>query len=264
MHEERNGTGRGTLRALIIATRLLPVAFASATRLLPVAAAITAAALLFAAPANAATRGFTITSFDAIRVDAPVTVVLTTGAGASARAEGDQGTLDRMKVDVSGRLLIVSMIRLRSGEKSGGAATLRLSTPMVDRITLTGGGSVAVNRMKGLQGQVSLGGNGDVSISDVQLDRIDVLLAGSGRVTLAGRTGVANIHVNGPGAIAAEPLRARQASIGNEGPGTITLTADVTAKVVTSGSGDISVAGNAACTVDNRGTGRVACGGESY
>jgi len=275
MHEERDGTGRGTLRALIIAARLLPVALASAARplpvalesaarLLPVAAATSAAALLFAAPASAATRGFTITSFDGIRVDAPVTVVLTTGPGASARAEGDQGALDRLKVDVSGRLLIVSMERPRAGEKSSGAATLRLSTPMVDRIILTGGGSVAVNRMKGLQGQVSLGGNGDISISDVQLDRIDILLAGSGRATLAGRTGIANVHVTGPGAIAAEPLRARQASIRNEGPGTIALTADVTAKVVTSGSGNISVAGKAACTVDNRGTGRVTCGGESY
>ena len=131
-------------------------------------------------PAEAATRGYTITSFDAIRVDAPVTVVVTTGSGASARADGDQAALDRLKVDVSGRLLIISMTRPRSGEKSGGAATLRLSTGMIDRIVLTGGGSVMVDRMKGLQGQIVLGGNGDVGVADVALDRIDVALAGGG------------------------------------------------------------------------------------
>nr|WP_278254183.1 DUF2807 domain-containing protein [Sphingobium sp. BYY-5] len=226
--------------------------------------ALIAAGLAVAAPASAATRGYTITSFDAIRVDAPVTVVLTTGGGVSARAEGDQGALDRLKVDVSGRLLIVSMDRARAGEKSSGAATLRLSTGMIERVVLAGGGSIAINRMKGLSGQIMLGGNGDVSVGDVQLDRLDLTLAGGGRTILTGRAGVANIRVSGPGAVAAEPLRARQASITNEGPGSIVLTADVTAKIVATGSGDVTVGGKPACTVDNRGTGRISCGGESY
>ncbi|MES2173550.1 MAG: head GIN domain-containing protein [Pseudomonadota bacterium] len=245
MHDKRNGTGRGTLRALT-------------------AIAASGAALFLAAPASAATRGYTITSFDAIRVDAPVTVILTTGAGASARAEGDQGALDRLKVDVSGRLLTITMERTRPGEKSGGAATLRLSTAMVQRIVLTGGGSVSIDRMKGQSGQIVLGGNGDVSVAAVDLDRVDVALAGGGRVTMAGRAGVAAIRVNGPGALAAEPLIARQASVTNEGPGSITLTADVTARVTTTGSGDVTITGKAACTIDNRGAGRVRCAGESF
>ncbi|OAN56294.1 GIN domain-containing protein [Sphingobium sp. TCM1] len=240
MHDQRRGTGRSALHTLITAS------------------------LAIAAPAGAATRGFTITSFDAIRVDAPVIVVLTTGTGASARAEGDQGALDRLKVDVSGRLLTVTMDRPRPGEKSGGAATLRLSTGMIERVVLTGGGSIAVNRMKGLAGQIILGGNGDVRVGDVQLDRIDLMLAGGGRATLTGRAGVANIRVNGPGAVAAEPLRVRQASISNDGPGSVILTTEVTAKIVATGSGDVTVGGKPACTVDNRGTGRILCGGERY
>lgn len=240
MHDQRHRTGRGALRTLI------------------------AAALLTAAPAGAATRGYTITSFDAIRMDAPVTLVLTTGGGASARADGDQAALDRLKVDVTGRVLVVTMDRPRPGEKSGGAASLRLSTLMVQRVVLTGGGSIAIDRMRGLRGEIVLGGNGDISIGAVDLDRIDVALAGGGRATLNGRAGVANIRVNGPGAVAADGLRARQASVGNDGPGSITLTADVTAKIISTGSGDVTVNGKAACTVDNRGTGRIGCGGEAY
>jgi len=34
--------------------------------------------------------------------------------------------------------------------------------------------------------------------------------------------------------------------------------------VSASGSGDVTVAGKAACSVDNRGTGRISCGGEAY
>lgn len=244
MQDQHHGFGRGALRA--VTTGLI------------------GAGLLAGGPASAATRGFTITSFDAIRVDAPVSVVLTTGTATSARADGDQTALDRLKVDVSGRLLIVSMERGPAGTKSAGAATLRLSTAMIDRVVLTGGGSVAINRLKGQRGEIALGGNGDVSVAEVDLDRIDVTLTGGGRVTLAGRANIANAHVSGPGALGAEPLRVRQATLGNNGPGSMALSADVAAKIVASGSGDVTVTGKAACTVDNRGTGRVTCGGESY
>jgi hypothetical protein len=240
MHDQWHRTGRGALRALI------------------------GTAILIATPATAATRGYTITSFDAIRVDAPVSVIVTTGAGASARAEGDLALLDRLNVNVSGRLLTISMNRAQPGEKSGGAATLRLSTGDLSRIVLTGGGSVAVNRMKGLRGDIVLGGNGDVTVAAVDLDRIDLSLAGGGRATLTGRTGIANIRVSGPGAVAGDALRARQATLANDGPGSIALTAEVTAKITATGSGDVTVTGKAACSVDNRGTGRIACGGDSY
>ena len=223
-----------------------------------------ALALLMAGPAEAASRGFTVTSFDAIRVDAPVEVIITTGAGASARAEGDQPLLDRLKVDVSGRLMTVTMERPRPGEKSGGRATLRLSTGALGRVVLTGGGSVSVSRMKGQRGEIVLGGNGDVSVAAVDLDQLNLGVAGAGRATLAGRAGIATVRVNGPGAVAAEGLRARQAVVSNDGPGNVALTAEVTVRVTASGSGDVTVVGKAACQVENRGTGRISCGGEAY
>jgi len=225
---------------------------------------LSGAMMAWTAPAMAATRGFTITSFDAIRVDAPVEVVITTGAGASARAEGDQGVLDRLKVDVSGRLLSVTMERPRPGEKSGGRAVLRLSTGDLGRVVLTGGGSVSVSRMKGLRGEIVLGGNGDISVAAVDLDQLSLGVAGAGRATLSGRTGVASVWVTGPGAVMAEGLRVRQATVANDGPGHVAVTAEVSAKVSASGSGDVTVAGKAACSVDNRGTGRISCGGEAY
>jgi len=221
-------------------------------------------AALLTTPATAATNGYTITSFDAIRVDAPVEVIITTGAGPSARAEGDQALLDRLKVEVSGRLLTVRMEKARPGEKSGGRATVRLSTGTLERLVLTGGGSISVSRMKGLRGDIILGGNGDVSVAAVDVDQLNLGLAGAGRAMLAGRAAVASVRVNGPGAVVADGLRVRQATVSNDGPGNVALTADVTAKVAASGSGDVTIMGKAACQVENRGTGRISCGGEAY
>ena len=223
-----------------------------------------AAACLLPLPTMAATRGYTITSFDAIRVDAPVEVIVTTGASASAKVDGDQSLIERLHVDVSGRLLTIRMDRAQPGEKSGGRATLRLSTGMVERLVLTGGGSISVNRMKGLRGDIILGGNGDVSVAALDLDQLSLGVAGAGRATLAGRAAVATVRVNGTGAVAADGLRVRQATISNDGPGNVALTAEVTAKVSASGSGDVSVTGKAACQVENRGTGRISCGDEAY
>ena len=98
----------------------------------PLRLMITAAWLLLPLQAVAATRGYTITSFDAIRVDAPVEVIITTGAGASAKVDGDQSLIERLHIDVSGRLLTIRMDRARPGEKSGGRATVRLSTGTAD------------------------------------------------------------------------------------------------------------------------------------
>lgn len=245
MQEQHHGFGRGALRTLSLALPLTTL-------------------LAGAGPLQAASRNYTISSFDAIRIEAPVNVVVATGAGVSARAEGDQKALDRLRVELSGRLLVVTMDRPQPGEKVGGAALLRLSTGTIERVVMTGGGSVTVDRMKGLRGEIISGGNGDVSVGTVDLDRMDLSLAGGGRVTLSGRTGVANIVVNGPGAVTAEPLRARQANIVNQGPGSIALTAEVAAKISAAGSGDVMIAGKPACTVDQRGTGRILCGGESW
>ncbi|MET0248626.1 MAG: DUF2807 domain-containing protein [Sphingobium sp.] len=216
--------------------------------------------------AHAATRGFSITSFDAIRVEAPVTVNLITGKGASARAEGDADMLERLRLDVSGRLLVVRAVRAASngGGKSGGRATISLSTGMLDRIILVGGGSITVNRLAGLRAEIVSGGNGDVAVAAVAVDQLNVALAGGGKVALAGRAGTATIRVTGPGSVAAEGLHIRNATVGNEGPGSIRLDAAVTAKVTASGAGDVIVTGKAACIVVNRGTGRIACGGEDY
>jgi hypothetical protein len=246
MHERRHGIGRGALRIVTLAVLGLVLGPG------------------LGIPAHAATRGFTITSFDAIRVEAPITVMVTTGIGPSARADGDQTTLDRLRVDVSGRVLKVTMDRIDGGGKSSGAATLRLSTGDLSRIVLIGGGSVTINRLRGQRADIALGGSGNVRIAETELDQLDLMVAGAGRAILAGQAGMAMVRVSGPGAVDAAGLHVRHATVGNDGPGSVALTADVTAKVAASGSGDVMVTGEAACTVDNHGTGRVSCGGGEY
>lgn len=232
--------------------------------LLRLSAALGVALVAASGAARADTQSYTISSFDSLRVEAPVNVILTTGGGSSGRAEGPRGTLERLRVEVSGRVLKISMVATASGSRSSGPATLRFSTGDVRRVMLTGGGSVTINRMKGVSGDIILGGNGDVTVQAMDVDRLTVMLAGGGRATLAGRSGVADLRVSGPGSIAAEKLTTRQSRLSSDGPGGIAVTTAVSADVRSSGSGDVTVLGKPACTVKNQGTGRIVCAGEGY
>ena len=66
-----------------------------------------AALLLVAAPAMAATRSYSVTSFDRIRVDGPYQLMLKTNVAPFARAAGSQQALDAVSIRVEGRTLIV-------------------------------------------------------------------------------------------------------------------------------------------------------------
>ncbi|MBB6124762.1 GIN domain-containing protein [Sphingobium subterraneum] len=219
-------------------------------------------------PALAAGQTYTITSFDSIRVAAPVRVVLRTGVGVSAKGEGDRAALDRISLSVSGGLLTVSIRREADGAlssaTSGAPVTLTLSTGSLRRASILGGGSIAIDRIKGQRADLLIGGSGDLSVGQVAVDRLTLLIGGSGKMTVAGTAGMLDARVNGPGAIAGEGLVARTATVLNDGPGTVHLSATVSARVAASGSGDTAVDGKAACTVSQRGTGRITCAGKGY
>ena len=80
------------------------------------------AALLavFAQPAFAATRNFTVTSFDRIRVEAPYQVTLATNRSPFARAEGTATALDAVDLRVEGRTLILRQRRNAGSAGPGG------------------------------------------------------------------------------------------------------------------------------------------------
>ena len=222
--------------------------------------------LLASAPAaQAATQPYVVTSFDSIRVEAPVNVIVTTGGGISAKGEGDREALDRLELQNSGSLLVVRMRPAADGGLRGaaGVATLRLSTGQMRRATLSGGGTITVNGMKGQQGELALNGGGDITINGAALDRLNVALWGSGRVTLSGKAGRASILASGPGAVRGEGLTATRAELLNNGPGSIAVTVTGAADVNARGSGDVTVLGKPVCKVAQSGTGRVLCGGSA-
>ncbi|MEZ5655625.1 MAG: head GIN domain-containing protein [Sphingobium sp.] len=226
-----------------------------------VGAALMASALAVSAPAHAAMRGFIVTNFDTIRVEAPVRIILTTGTGVRGSGEGERALLDRVKLSVSGGTLIV---RMTDGpELDDGAAevpTIYLSTSQLRRAMVLGGGVLTIKELSGLEADLSMNGNGELIVEHADVDRLSLYVSGGGRMTINGAAKDVRASVNGPGALEAENLVARNATIGNDGVGSAHVTVNGTAKVVSTGSGDTIVDGNAVCDVTRRGIGRILCG----
>lgn len=219
----------------------------------------------FAAPGPMARQSYVITNFDSIRVEAPVRVEVVTSGGISARGEGERRQLDRVDLQVSGGLLTVRMRpNPDNTAKGAGVPTLYLSSGPVRRAVMIGGGVLTIDRMSGQAVVLSISGNGDMAVRSVAVDKLSVQMSGAGRLTLAGKAGKIDMRTQGAGAIASEGLVGRDVVVYNDGPGAVSLTASGSALVASSGSGDTIVTGTAACSVKQRGSGRVQCGGKDY
>ncbi|MEO8722567.1 MAG: DUF2807 domain-containing protein, partial [Sphingobium sp.] len=179
-------------------------------------------ALLYSGAASAQTgtrarQSYVITSFDSIRVEAPVNVEIVTSGGVSARGEGSRSQLDRVDMHVSGGLLVVKLRPLPTTGAAGGAPTVYLTTGPIRRAIMVGGGRLRIDKLTGLAATLSISGNGDMSVDDVALDRLNLLLAGSGRMTLRGKAGQVDARIQGAGAIVGDALVGRDVAVYNDG-----------------------------------------------
>ncbi|MFS0738694.1 head GIN domain-containing protein [Sphingomonas sp. 1P06PA] len=222
------------------------------------------AALAIALPgaSQAASRGFTVTDFDRIRVSGPYEVVVRTGPAAAARAEGSPQALDRLRIEVNARTLSIRTDRTDSGwqDRGEGKVRIAITVPQLIAAAINGSGSLAIDRAKAARFDLTLAGSGDIRLAALTADRVIVGINGSGDVALGGKVAQARIIVQGSGDVDAGGLVAQDADISVSGSSNVTLAATRTAKVDARGAGDVTVLGKPVCTVRASGAGNVACG----
>jgi hypothetical protein len=221
------------------------------------------AAILTPLPVRAAERGFTITSFDRIRVEGPYAVTLTSGRGPSARATGTPQGLDAVVVRVEGRTLLIQRSTSAWTAFPGqdrGPVTIAVTAPRLVQATLAGSGSLDVDTMRDARIDLTLAGSGRLTVRRIDTDQLGASVSGSGGMILAGRAAGARVALRGSGNIDAAELQASDAIVTSEGSGDVSLTAVRTASVSTVGSGTLKIAGKPACTVRRTGSGNVTCG----
>jgi hypothetical protein len=220
-----------------------------------------AALFLLAAPAEAATRNYSVTSFDRIRVDGPYQVTLKTNVAPFAKANGSQQALDAVSIRVEGRTLIVRADPAGSwggypGQERG-PVTIELGTSDLANALVNGAGALAIDRVKGLKFDFSIQGSGMLRIDQADIDQMRALLDGSASARLGGRAASINASIRGTSTFDAGALSVKDAVIVAEGPTVIRATITNSAKIDARGLTSVTVEGGAACTVKTQGSATV-------
>jgi hypothetical protein len=221
------------------------------------------AALAAAAPAWAAERRFTVTDFDRIKVEGPFQVTLSTGRPSAAVATGSAQSLDQVRIEVQNRTLRVRPNRNAWGGYPGegaGPLSIAVATHILRGATVTGSGSVEIDKAKAMRFDASLSGNGRIAVANVEADTLTLGLIGSGTLEMGGRVKDLRASINGGGDLAAKGLIADDAVIGADTAGEVAVGVRRTAKVIATGAGDVEIIGSPACLVEAMGSGRVRCG----
>ena len=215
---------------------------------------------VLAAPAAGATRNYGVSGFDRIEVDGPYKVTLTTGVAPFARATGSQNAIDRMVVKVEGRTLRVRSNRSAWGGYPGavtGPVELAIGTHDLSSAGLNGSGTLAINRVKGLEFALSVQGSGSAAVGAVAVDQLKVNLVGLASARLAGTAPQLTAVVRGAGGLDAAGLAVKDASIGAEGSVAVSANVTNTAKVQAIGASAVTLTGRPACTVKASGSATV-------
>lgn len=206
--------------------------------------------IVAASPLYAAQRNYTVTDFTRVRVEGPYAVTLATNVSPYARAVGSQRALDRVSLKVEGRTLIIRVDRSAWGgspNEQAGPVTISVGTHEIEQAMLVGPGSLAIDRVRGLNFALSSFGSGAASIADVAVDRLRMAVEGSGSARVAGTTKQFDASLNGPGLIDAAGLNAKDATLSAMGPASLRASVTNTAKINATGTATITLEGGAAC-----------------
>lgn len=224
---------------------------------------LAALAAALASSASAAERRYTVTDFDRIQVEGPFQVTLATGRASSATASGTSQALDRVSIEVQGRTLKVRPNRSAWGGYPGegaGPVTILVTTHGLRGASVTGSGSIAIDKASAMRFEASVSGSGRLSVAAVQADMLTLGLLGAGKIAMAGKAKQLRATVQGSGDLDASSLIAEDAEINADTAGEISLGVRRAAKVTASGSGDTRIVGTPSCTTKVLGSGRVLCG----
>jgi len=206
--------------------------------------------LVAASPLAAAQRNYSVTDFTRIRVEGPYAVTLATDVAPFARATGSQRALDRVSVRVEGRTLIIRADRSAWGgdpDEQAGPVTISVGTHGLEQASLIGGGSLAIDRVRGLEFALASFGSGASSIAVAEADRLRLSAQGSGSIRVAGTTKQLDAMLNGPGLIDASGLTAKDATLSARGPASLRATVTNNARLSATGTANITIEGGAAC-----------------
>ncbi len=211
-------------------------------------------------PASAAVRDWRIAGFDKVDLAAAATVQVHSGRAFAVHADGDGELVDRLDVHVRDGTLVIAWLPGREPhDVHDQHLTIDVAMPRVAGASVSGAGTVAVDRAEAARFAGRVGGAGLLRIGGLKAGQTSLDVGGAGTLDATGGTDRVVIHLSGVGSIKAGGLAARAGLIDMAGTGSVTARVDGPVEVKLSGVGSVSVLGRSDCVVHKSGWGSVHC-----
>ena len=217
----------------------------------------------FSYQSSNAERRFGLTAFHSVEIQTDAVVEIVPTSPISAVASGPRDKLDRLHVEArDGRLRVESRKFAGDDRRKNSSGPLRITihAPLVQHISVVGGGDVRVQQMRGQRLSVALRGPGRLGVDGIKGDRLTVQMLGNGSMALSGEVKQMQAHLSGDNRLAAKDLRADDLNLVAEGVGDHHLHAVKRAAITARGVGRVQVDGRPSCNVQNMSGGSVQCG----
>jgi hypothetical protein len=186
----------------------------------------------------------------------PDTVIISDGEKLAITVEGDRSAVDALRFSFKDGTL--GILREDRSWKETGSATVRVTMPSPQSLTLLASGTIEAASLSG-DASVQILGSGKVSTASVKASALDLTIAGSGAYEAAGSATNLDLTVAGAGSAVMPALKVESADISIMGSGNAEFASDGKVAAEIMGSGSVTVIGRATCTVESMGTGSVTC-----
>jgi hypothetical protein len=115
----------------------------------------------------------------------------------------------------------------------------------IDRLALSGSGSIDADPLKAGKLQFDIGGSGSINVKGIDAEAVAISLGGSGDMKSgAGRAGSLSVSIGGSGDVDVGKVQATDASVSVAGSGEAIVWANAGLSVTIAGSGDVNYYGD--------------------
>ena len=186
----------------------------------------------------------------------PDTVIVSDGETLTIDVEGPTDAQEALRFTLADGTL--GIMRKPDEGKIDGKATVRVTMPAPESITMAGSGRIETVGMAE-NADINILGSGWLSVASLSASKADVNLMGSGGADVGGSAESLDLNVAGSGKADMKGLKVERADVNVLGSGNATFASDGKVDASIMGSGTIRVIGRATCEINAMGSGKLIC-----
>ena len=115
----------------------------------------------------------------------------------------------------------------------------------IERLALSGSGSIDSDALKGSKLQFDIGGSGSINVKSIEAEAVAISVGGSGDMTSGGgKASALSVSIGGSGDVDVGKVQASDASVSVAGSGAASIWATAGLSVTIAGSGDVKYYGD--------------------